>query len=152
MTDETSTIGTATAPRAATGAVFLEGPSPRTRSIPLRWPLLVDGVEYRQLTLRRINGQEAKAYYAATLATLQQGAPVAVYPGLDIGQSVWDALDDDDVNTIEQAIQDFLPERFLPLIALLGKMMGPEEAPEEGAAGPSFSGGLSSDIGDSSPA
>lgn len=103
---------------------FLDGPAPRTITVPLTWPVIIDGMTYREVTIRRVNGRESRDYYASCMATLTHGTPAAVYPGLDLPQSVWDQLDDDDVTAIDEAVEDFLPERFVPLTALMAKLMG----------------------------
>jgi hypothetical protein len=126
-------IATPTAETTHSAPTYIDGPTPRTRVISLLWPFQLDGTEFRSVTIRRINGHEAKAYYAAVMESLQSGAPAVVFPGLDIAQPVWDALDDDDVLIIEQAIEDFLPARFRPLIALLDQMMGSEDGNNSGS-------------------
>lgn len=125
MTDHTTAAPTA--PKTE----FLAGPAPRSKTIPLRWPVIIDGVTYAEVTIRRVNGREAREYYAATMATLTSGVPAQVFPGFDLPQAVWEELDDDDVTTLDRELEAFLPERFAPLTALLGKMMGhPDEGGE----------------------
>ena len=130
MTDPTTAIPTA--PKAE----FLEGPAPRSKTVPLKWPVMIDGVTYAELTIRRMNGREAQQYYAACMATLSYGTPAQVCPCLDLPQAVWEELDDDDVTAIDQEIEAFLPERFAPLTALLGKMMGRPDESDEPLGGP----------------
>lgn len=108
-----------TDPVTSTAPVYLDGPSARTKVIPLTWPFAIGEKEYRELTIRRINGLEAKEYFASVMSSLRHGTDLMVFPGLDIGPDVWAAVDDDDVLRVEEAIEEFLPERFRSLAEAL---------------------------------
>lgn len=116
MTDTTTDTQQA---GAAPKATYFDGPTPRSRTIPLRWPFVLDGQEYREVTIRRITGIEAKRYFQSIMQAILDGKDPMVFPGLDLPDEAWGALDDEDLSRIEEATEDFLTERFRPLRALL---------------------------------
>ena len=120
-----------TDPVTSSAPVYLDGPSARTKAIPLTWPFAIGDKEYRELRIRRITGHEAKEYFASVMSSLRHGTELMVFPGLDIGPEVWAAVDDDDVLRVEEAIEEFLPERFRSLAEALQAIPAAGETDEE---------------------
>lgn len=83
------------------------GDRAREKVIPLEWPLEYDGKLYEAVTVRRCTGTEI-AEYVVALA----GGQSPLFPGLDCPLEVYEALDADDLESVDEVVRDFLPRRF----------------------------------------
>ncbi|WP_162783619.1 hypothetical protein [Devosia naphthalenivorans] len=122
MTDST----TPAAEAAPIGPRYLAD-TPRSVTIPLQHPFELNGVEVREVTVRRLRGFEAKHFAQASLLAAQAGRIEPMFPGIDISAEGYSALDDDDVYAIDEAVEVFLPARFRALGALAEKVQGSKE-------------------------
>lgn len=104
-----------------TGATYLND-APRSTTITLLHPFELDGVQVREVTVRRLRGFEAKLFAQASLAAAQAGLIEPVFPGVELSAEAYAALDDDDVYQIDEAIEGFMPARFRALSALADKL------------------------------
>lgn len=97
-------------------AQFLPTSRPRAGSVDLEWPVIVDGVEYRTITLRRLTaGEVERAVREAWKGPADAPFRLPVFLGPDgkaLPASVLDALDDDDMLLLDEASADFFPRRF----------------------------------------
>ena len=105
----------AAAPVVPTQVTYL-GDKPRVTELPLAWPLSVDGVEYRSITVKRLTTREV-GRFVDLIRTKPEGEKVR-WPifvdaaGAAIPDSVWDALDPDDTDALNEVADRFLPARF----------------------------------------
>jgi hypothetical protein len=125
MIDQTATEPTA-APAPA-GPVYLADTT-RSTTIQLQHPFELYGVQFFEVTVRRLRGFEAKQFAQASLAAVQAGQLEPIFPGVELSTEAYAALDDDDVYAIDQAIEAFLPARFQALSALAEKLGSPAGA------------------------
>ncbi|WEK50278.1 MAG: phage tail assembly protein [Candidatus Kaistia colombiensis] len=108
MTNETSDADAGTVVDAKPAPIF-ENAAARFEEIPLDWPVTVGGVHYTTVTVRRMSVGEI-GNFVETLQTAE-GKRVR-FPMYDVAEEVLDALDADDGDKIEEAVQRFLPRRF----------------------------------------
>ena len=99
---------------AAPEIVYLK---PRVTMVPLEWPVKVDGVEYHEIGLKRMNVKEVADFFEATkdLPNGEVGRRLPIFvdaTGKPISSDVLDAIDQDDFDAIDKAALDFLPRRF----------------------------------------
>lgn len=89
---------------------------PRRADLVLAWPVELDGVPYRTVTVRRMSVAEVGAFMDA-LKDAPEGASVR-FPifdderGAPLPDALWDVLDPDDHDALQRAAADFLPARF----------------------------------------
>lgn len=120
LTVASATPEATTAPGASQGLV----PSvptiraPRTDVRPLAWPLDFEGKFYERIVVKRPSTREVGDYYDR-LRQLPAGDtkglrfPIFYHEdGTPVPDAVLDALDDDDADTLEADIADFLPRRL----------------------------------------
>ncbi|WP_051960440.1 hypothetical protein [Devosia riboflavina] len=88
-------------------AVRFASDRPRSKQVPLEWPLEFGGRLYDSITIRRCTGTEISEYVIATAAGQDVMPPV-----VDCPKEVYDALDDDDLYEVDKVVRDFLPRRF----------------------------------------
>ena len=89
---------------------FAEGGPARQVSVPLTFPIVVDGVRVDTVVVRRLRVAEVRAYVAA----VQDGreASLPMYERLDgvpLPKAALDALDSDDFDRLDASAFDFLP-------------------------------------------
>ena len=111
----TSTSG-AVPSLAATPVVRFIGGASRSTVIPLDYPVEYAGVEYREMTLRRLTTDEV-AEFLKSVQGQPEDAKVTfpIFRTADdkpVPDEVLSALDDDDMTTLNEAAQSFLPRRF----------------------------------------
>ncbi|MFN3891985.1 MAG: phage tail assembly protein [Beijerinckiaceae bacterium] len=82
---------------------FVGGPV-RSRTVTLEYPLEYDGKLWTEITVRRASAGDVEAFVAA----VQRGENPTL-PMTDAPAAVLDALDADDFETVNKAINDFLP-------------------------------------------
>lgn len=87
-------------------AKFVAGRA-RQKVIPLEWPMEFGGVVYNEVTVRRCTGLEVSEYVMA----LASGEDVT-FPGIEFPIEVYNALDSDDFDKVDEAVKDFLPQSF----------------------------------------
>lgn len=116
-----------TAPAAAPqqASVTFAASDGRTKTVPLEWPIMVDGKKLESIELRRLTGRDYKA-----LATLPTGADeslalLAVITGLPA--EVVESIDADDFELLSAEAKGFLPRSLLAAV---------EQASTIGAASP----------------
>jgi hypothetical protein len=124
MSDET--IAAAAAPPqtpAATAASVFDNADKRMTSVPLQWPVTVDGKRYDRIILHRMTQGEVAAFIVkiAAGAAANSGAEVRfpIYFDVDgnaVPAAAMDGLDDDDAYTLQEVARDFLPRRFRPTL------------------------------------
>ncbi|ACB96731.1 phage tail assembly protein [Beijerinckia indica] len=103
MAEENETI--ASAPR------FIGGKT-RVKTIRLEYPLEYNGREYREISIARLTVKDVEEFIES-LKTRDVRLPIYRDEAGDlIPEEVLDALDDDDLVTLEAAARDFLPRRF----------------------------------------
>lgn len=90
-------------------------PKEREKMVPLEYPVEFDGVLYEQVKVRRASGKEVQAY----MDRMRNGDANAVPPMVDCPQEVWDAMDDDDQVTVDQAARPFWPRRLNAALGLI---------------------------------
>lgn len=79
-----------------------------SRIIPLEWPVEFDGKVYYQIRVHRVTGKEMRDF----LDVLRSGTGGAMPPMVDCPVEVWEALDADDQQTIDEAAGEFMPKRL----------------------------------------
>lgn len=79
----------------------------REKTIPLEWEIEFEGRVYDSITIRRCTGFEISEY---VLSMAEGNAPM--FPGLDCPIAVYEALDADDFEKVDEVVRDFLPRRF----------------------------------------
>jgi hypothetical protein len=85
--------------------ISIEG-RPRNEVVKLEWPLIVDGKEWREITVRRMTSAELNKYIDGGFA----GAP----PNIVAPAEVLDALDAEDGIAITEVANRFMPRRLQP--------------------------------------
>lgn len=83
------------------------GDRPREKSIPLEWPIEFGDEIYETVTVRRCTGAEIADY---VLAQVRGESPL--FPGISCPIEVYNALDADDLEAVDEVVRDFLPRRF----------------------------------------
>ncbi len=105
----------AEAPAPAPVARFLTD-KPRQTSVDLDWPLELDGVAYRTVTVRRMTVAEVGAFMDRVKDVGQsQVVRLPMFAdehGAPLPDALWDALDADDSDRLNQVASGFLPARF----------------------------------------
>ena len=80
------------------------GDRPRLCTVPLEWPVEYDGKTYTEITVRRMTAGEVMTFIEQATAG---GSPRL--PMLEAPPEVIDALDADDADNVNKAVNDFLP-------------------------------------------
>lgn len=80
---------------------------PREKVVTLTYPVEFDGRLYESITIRRITGGEVAGY----MDRLQQGERI-MPPVVDCPVDVYEAMDADDQDLVDEAAMDFLPRRL----------------------------------------
>lgn len=80
---------------------------PREKVVTLTYPVEFDGRLYESITIRRITGGEVAGY----MDRLQQGERI-MPPVVDCPVEVYEAMDADDQDLVDEAAMDFLPRRL----------------------------------------
>ncbi|MEN5279258.1 phage tail assembly protein [Brucella sp. TWI432] len=116
MNAPTTVINGDTTDQVDSNVIKFDSDKPREKMIPLEWPVTVNGVRYAEVRVRRVTGKEIREYVANSRAGKKLAPPV-----FDIPFEVYDALDADDADTLDEAGLDFLPrsvrdasEGFIP--------------------------------------
>lgn len=104
------------------------GDTVRSSTIPLAHPFELAGKEYREVTVRRLRGFEAKQFVNACLAAGAKGEIDPPFPGIELSTEAYAALDEDDVFAIDQAVEAFIPARFRALTALADQAQGSDSS------------------------
>ncbi|SFV32255.1 Phage tail assembly chaperone protein, E, or 41 or 14 [Devosia crocina] len=135
---------TPTTEAAPTSAVEYLG-APRAVTIPLKHAFRIGEQEYREVVVRRPTGHEVKAYGFAVSAfwrDIEAGRSVQepLYPGIELPREALAALDDDDLEAIEEAADGFFPDRLRPVLeahnGMLAIIVAPASALATGESGP----------------
>ena len=101
-----TTAGVETAPAAqAPAAPQFVNAKKRFRTIKLEWPLNYNGQTYDAVTVHRMTGQEVADFIKAS----NDEVATARLPMFDVPVEVIDALDPDDAEQVNKAVEDFLP-------------------------------------------
>jgi len=106
----------AASPTAAPAVTRFLSDRSRVKTVALDWPVEVDGVDYREVVIRRLTAGEVGAFVDRVRAS-GSGAEVR-FPlfydaaGAPIPDRAWDAFDSDDADKLVEAGDDFLPARF----------------------------------------
>lgn len=80
---------------------------PREKQIALTYPVEFDGQLYEIITIRRITGGEVADY----VDRLKEGARL-MPPVVNCPVEVYEAMDADDQDMVDEAAMDFLPHRL----------------------------------------
>lgn len=104
MDAPTTIINSGVAEQVDSDVIHFDSDKPREKIIPLEWPLTVNGVRYTEVRVRRVTGTEIREYVANSRAGKKLAPPV-----FDIPFEVYDALDADDADALDEAGLDFLP-------------------------------------------
>jgi hypothetical protein len=83
----------------------------RQRTVDLDWPVEFDGKVYDKVTVRRVTGREVEEFMRQ-VDTRDVNAPFPRAPMIDCPTEVYEALDDDDLLRVEEAMVPFLPQRL----------------------------------------
>ncbi len=104
----------------------------RLKTVPLEWPLELDGATVSEITLRRLTGGEVAKLQSAMLdEDASDEAMIAAFA--DQPAEVIAALDADDFMELKELVVDFLPRRIrAALEAVLLAADQDEEAPIPG--------------------
>jgi Phage tail assembly chaperone proteins, E, or 41 or 14 len=111
----------------------------RVESIPLDYPIEIDGTEYRVVEVRRLTAGEVAAFVAKMRGSSDVVPRFPMFfdeRGGPLPSAFWDVVDDDDLFALDQASQDFLPARFRAAQTVTPV---PGSAPETGATSGSSS-------------
>jgi len=109
MNDEASAIAADPAAEPATKpASVFDNEAARFEDVPLDWPVTVDGIRYDKITVHRMTVGELGDF----LTSMRADDSRARFPMYSVPDAVLDALDADDGDKIEAAVQRFLPRRF----------------------------------------
>lgn len=102
------------APADPTGAAAprFVGDKPRSKVVPLDWPIEYDGKTYDSVTVSRLTAAQVAAFYERLRETVKQGDAPARFSMFDVPDVVLDALDDDDAVQINEVVERFLPRGF----------------------------------------
>lgn len=95
----------------------------RSKDIPLEWPVIVDGVELKHITIRRLTGGEVAGLQERLEANNTDEALILEF--VDQPIEVLNALDQDDIATLGDAVFDFLPRRLRESIEAAAKAQFP---------------------------
>ncbi len=104
------------------------GDTVRSTTVPLSHPFELAGEVYREVTVRRLRGFEAKQFVNACLAAGARGEIDPPFPGIELSPQAYAALDEDDVFAIDQAVEAFTPARFRALTALAEQAQGSDSS------------------------
>lgn len=77
----------------------------RFRTVTLEWPIEYDGKVYDSVTVRRMTTSEVAEF----IDQVRADAKSASLPMFDVPKEVVDALDADDAEAVNKAVNDFLP-------------------------------------------
>ncbi len=94
--------------------VNLEG---RSKTVPLEYPVEFAGAVWDSIEIRRCTGQEIADYFNR----MSQSATFVMPPVIQCPVEVWQALDADDQDTIDEAAQAFMPRRLKAAVELLSE-------------------------------
>ena len=124
MTEEAATIdqtaaGSAPEPRYTSEA-------PRSKFIPLEWPVEFDGKVYYQIRVHRVTGKEMREF----MEKLRAGNGAVMPPIIDCPIEVWEGMDADDQMTIDEAAAGFMPKRLKNLQQAVLSLEAAQNAPE----------------------
>jgi hypothetical protein len=107
MDDLTPTEQPAALPAPApTAKVFYSGEYEKL--VPLEWPIEFDGKVYNEIRVHRVSGKEVRDY----LEALRTSEANILPPMIDCPIEVWNALDADDHDAVDQAALEFTPKRL----------------------------------------
>jgi hypothetical protein len=93
----------------ATKAAIVGGP-PRSMPIALTWPVACDGKTYDTVVVRRLSTREVADFITAV--SEDPGARLPLFcdvDGHEIPKAVFEAMDRDDTDALNEAAEDFLP-------------------------------------------
>ncbi len=102
----------------------IAGGSEREKMVRLAWPVEFDGKLWTEIKVRRVTGKEVAAYFSK----MRDGDTEAVAPMIDCPQAVWDAMDDDDQVTVDEAARPFWPRRLIQALGLSRELGGDTSA------------------------
>lgn len=88
---------------------FVGGP-PRSRIVPLTWPVEYDGRVYNAITVHRLSAGDV----GDVMRAIEEHGSKARLPMFDVPFEVIDALDADDADSVNAAVLDFLPRALRP--------------------------------------
>lgn len=99
----------------------------RMATVPLEWPVQVDGAEVAAVTLRRLTGGEVAALQEQMMGDApSEAALIAAFA--DQPLDVISALDADDFLTLKDRVFDFLPKRIRAALEAASEATAAEEA------------------------
>jgi hypothetical protein len=100
---------------------FVE-PHRRTKTLPLAYPVTIGGKVLSEIVLQRMTAGDVAAYTKAIEAKAKENPDAFMrFPifhdaeGKPIADAVFDALDSDDHDMLQEHALDFLPRRFRPI-------------------------------------
>ncbi|MGJ4927453.1 phage tail assembly protein [Bradyrhizobium sp. HKCCYLRH3095] len=99
-------VGGNAEPEGKPGPPQFVGGKPRSRVVPLDWPLSYRGKTYDRITVRRMTTGEVGEFIAAASSEDMKNARL---PMFDCPPEIIDALDPDDAERVNEVIRDFLP-------------------------------------------
>lgn len=94
---------------------FVDVGRPRSRVIPLEWPVDFDGRCWREIVVRRMTTIEVAGLMERMRAQPEREFRFPMFDdpsGQPVPDAVLDQLDDDDSYALNRAATDFLPRRF----------------------------------------
>ena len=106
MTKDGNTVSPNVEPEDKPGPPQFVGGKPRSRAVPLDWPLSYGGKTYNRITVRRMTTAEVGEFIAAASGEDMKNARL---PMFDCPPEIIDALDPDDAERVNEVIRDFLP-------------------------------------------
>ena len=83
----------------------------RSITVDLDWPILVDGEEISQVSIKRASAKDVQHFIERSII----GGEPMVPPFIDCSIDVWDAMDDDDQQKLDKASMPFIPRRLQTL-------------------------------------
>jgi len=111
MTKDRSEASPSGEPDDKPGPPQFVGGKPRSREVPLDWPLRYRGKTYDRITVRRMTTAEVGEFIAAASGEDMKNTRL---PMFDCPPEIIDALDPDDAERVNEVIRDFLPRILRP--------------------------------------
>jgi len=82
--------------------------APRSKFVSLEWPVEFDGKVYHQIRVGRVTGKQMRDF----LQKLSDGSEDILPPMVECPIEVWNALDADDQQAVDEAAAEFMLKRL----------------------------------------
>lgn len=110
MADPNKLVDTPPVKKEAAPVIEFANTASRILSVPLEWPLLIDGESLEAIIVRRLTGREV-GELQELMGQESFSDEVMMEFFTDQPQAVIEALDQDDFQSVKAKVLDFLPKR-----------------------------------------